>query len=227
MKQQWQSYSEKFVNLSTREQYLIIATGLVAITFTLFSFFIDKTLINNKKLSKQINATIASNQSSQTTIRVLEESLLVDPNIAIHEQISRYKDKVSQVDQELLKLTSGLINPVQMRYALIELLTLDAGVNLLSFEVIKAEPLTTNKQASKNAKQESQNNQEELTLYKHGIKLKLQGKFFQLRDYLTQLESLQWKFFWQSFDYQLVEYPNSELTIELYSLSTNEEFIGV
>jgi len=38
---------------------------------------------------------------------------------------------------------------------------------------------------------------------------------------------LSWKFFWQEFNYQLKEYPVSELEIEMYSLSTKREFIGV
>ena len=66
-----------------------------------------------------------------------------------------------------------------------------------------------------------------MVLYRHAIKIKLSGSYFQLRDYLIQLESLSWKFFWQEFNYQLKEYPVSELEIEMYSLSTKREFIGV
>lgn len=116
-----------------------------------------------------------------------------------------------------------------MRYALIDLLKTQPSVSLLSFEVIEAQPMTTGNQdkdsADKNA--ENKNSEQSLTLYKHGIKLKLKGSYFKLRDYLSQLEQMQWTFFWQEFDYQLIEYPNSELSIEMYSLSTKKEFIGV
>ena len=39
-----------------------------------------------------------------------------------------------------------------------------------------------------------------INLYRHGIKITLSGRYFELRDYLLQLEQLSWKFFWQEFD---------------------------
>ena len=71
------------------------------------------------------------------------------------------------------------------------------------------------------------NRNQTINLYRHSIKLKLKGRYFNLRNYLSQLEGLSWKFFWQHFQYQVAEYPNSELEIEIYSLSTTREFIGI
>ena len=238
MKEQWKNYADKFLNITPREQYLIIATGLVMIIFTFFSFAIDGNMVASAKLTQQIRAVSSTNKSTTATIAILEQALTEDPDVAIQKQINGYTNKLSLVDGELLELTSGLINPIQMRYALIDLLKLQRGVALLSFEVIEAQPLVVpsadNKEQTEVSSQgkvvkrgNSQQEQQALTLYKHGIKLKLRGGYFQLRDYLVQLEKLQWKFFWQKFDYQLTEYPNSELVIEMYSLSTNKEFIGV
>ena len=105
---------------------------------------------------------------------------------------------------------------------------LEKGVKITSFEVLNAAPLnidSTKKKSKEGKKQKAVD--DTLLLYKHGIKLVLKGEYFQLRDYLQQLEQLQWQFFWQEFNYQLLEYPNGELHIEMYSLSTKKEFIGV
>jgi len=232
MKALWQDYSAKFLTISPREQYLILLSGLVAIIFIFFSAVIDEKQIKTNKLNKQVRQTTTSNKSAQAMIAVLQQSLTKDPNVSILKQISQYEKSLSSVDSELLLLTSGLINPIQMRQALIELLKMQRSVALLSFEVIEAEPLISPKQdkeksrVTKNELDIDQNKQA-LTLYKHGIKLKLQGSYFQLRDYLSQLEKLEWTFFWHEFDYQLLEYPQGELMIEMYSLSTDKEFIGV
>ncbi|MDG1751906.1 MAG: hypothetical protein P8I03_09640 [Thalassotalea sp.] len=229
MKEVWQDYSAKFLTISAREQYLVLLTGLIAITFIFFNVFIDEKRVKIDSLTKQIKQANNSVQSTQTTINILQQSLEKDPNVAIQKQIAQYEEKLASVDSELLLLTSDLINPIQMRYALIDLLKTQPSVSLLSFEVIEAQPMTTGNQdkdsADKNA--ENKNSEQSLTLYKHGIKLKLKGSYFKLRDYLSQLEQMQWTFFWQEFDYQLIEYPNSELSIEMYSLSTKKEFIGV
>ncbi len=232
---QWQLYSEKFTNISNREQYLIIASGLVAIIFILYSLFLDTPLQRIKQLNKNIMQTQQSNKNNVNSINVLEQALREDPNVALKRELSQYQAKLGEIDQQLLQLTSDLIDPIQMRYALIKLLKLQKGVKLLSFEVLPAQPVTKNSaetsesesdrklSGAKNVKAETS----QLRLYRHGIKIKLQGQYFQLRKYLSQLEGLSWKFFWQEFDYQLKAYPVSELEVEIYSLSTAQEFIGV
>lgn len=229
MKALWQDYSAKFLTISSREQYLVLLTGLIAITFIFFNLFIDEKGMKIDSLTKQIKQTNDSVQSSQTTINILQQSLAKDPNVAIQKQIAQYEEKLASVDSELLLLTSDLINPIQMRYALIDLLKTQPSVSLLSFEVMAAQPMTAANQSTDNNEEGEvkQAGEHSLTLYKHGIKLKLKGSYFKLRDYLSQLEKMQWTFFWQEFDYHLIEYPNSELTIEMYSLSTQKEFIGV
>jgi MSHA biogenesis protein MshJ len=235
----WQEYSEKFQVVTPREQYLIIATGLIAIIFISFSLFIDDAWQSVEGLSKQIKQTTASNQNTLRSVDMLEQALLEDPNDNLKKEISQYQNKLSKVDEQLLKLTSDLIDPVQMRYALAKLLKLQKGIKIMSFQVLEAKPLELTPMSSEVGKVQDKNNvtstseaadeaqANSLHLYRHGIKITLQGQYFQLRDYLLQLESLSWKFFWQEFDYQLKEYPNSELEIEIYSLSTTREFIGV
>ena len=163
---------------------------------------------------------------------IFEQALRSDPNAAIRQQVLTYENKLTKVDTELLTLTSELIDPIQMRHALLELLKVKKGVSLLSFQLVGAESVVTstvNQDADRTKSNEADltDNAPSLSLYRHGIKLKLKGNYFQLRDYLTQLEEMSWTFFWQKFDYKLQEYPISELEIEMYSLSTKKEFIGV
>lgn len=234
----WQEYSEKFNNVSVREQYLIILTGLVAIVFISFNLFIEPALEKNKKLNKQTVSIQNENKSSQSSILIFEEALTEDPNTLMKKQIRAYEKKLKQVDDRLLLLTSELIEPIQMRYALLDLLKTQKGVSLVSFELLEVTPLM-NKQEISNANKSTETESDtllkeeklaplsDINLYRHSIRIKLTGKYFQLRDYLSQIEAMSWKFFWQEFRYSIKEYPLGEVEIEMYSLSTNKEFIGV
>lgn len=226
---QWLVYSEKFSNSTPREQYLIIASGLVAIVFILYSLFLEAGIQRVEQLKKQVVQTEQSNKKNQGSIQALEQALSVDPNVALRKQLLQYQAKLGGIDEKLLTLTSDLIDPIQMRYALSKLLKLQEGVKLLSFKVLPARAVTQSKTNSATDKiaTVSLGDTQQLRLYRHGINIKLQGQYFQLKDYLTQLESLPWTFFWQEFDYQLKVHPISELEIEIYSLSTVQEFIGV
>lgn len=246
--QQWQELSEKFLSLSPREQLLILLTGTVLIVFTFFTLAIDKNLVSVRNLHQQKKQLTLSNKGVNQSVSDLQQALKRDPNIALKQQLEQYEQALLAADQQLLTLTSDLIDPVQMRYALIDLLAMQPEIKLLSFELIPpreiisapstgelataeavAQVSTTMAGSKQENSVETENGDElkAMTLYRHGIKLKLQGRYFQLRDYLAQMEKLSWRFFWQEFDNRLLEYPNSELEIEIYSLSTKRAFLGV
>jgi len=240
--QQWQALSEKFLTLSQREQLLILFTGAVVIIFMFFTLAIDKNLVATGNLKQQKQQLLSSNKGIRQTVDGLQQALTRDPNLALKQQLKQYEQELANADEQLLGLTSDLIDPVQMRYALIELLAMQPEVKLLSFELLPPRELisaplieeagqASQASAGQNSKSNTGMNSEvahsTMTLYRHGIKLKFAGSYFQLRDYLQQMESLSWRFFWQDFDYRLVEYPSSELEVEIYSLSTKRAFLGV
>jgi len=240
MNNQWQEYCNKYLQLTIREQYLILFTGLVAVFFILFHFFVDPVMMENQQVTKSIENIAKKNQTTQISIAEISMALQSDPNKATEDKIAQFEAKLAKIDEKLLTLTSDLINPVQMRYALVDLLKLEKGVSLLSFELLGAKPLLVGskpipeKKSEKKPKQEAGSTQANITdktpqlnLYRHGIKIKLSGGYFQLQSYLKQLEQLKWKFFWQDFNFELKEYPQSELEITIYNLSTKKEFVGV
>jgi MSHA biogenesis protein MshJ len=242
MSKQWQEYSDNYVKLTTREQYLIFITGLIAITFIAFYLFIGPKITENNKSAEQIMRLQSSNQTLKISTLEMQAALQRDPNEDTKNKIAQYEAKLAKIDEKLLTLTSDLISPVQMRYALLDLLKLEKGVSLLSFELLGAQPLLSNEleeSAPSNSTRSEGNQPKEiaaiegveslvgLNLYRHGIKIKLTGSYFDLQNYLSQLEKLSWKFFWQDFNFKLTEYPKNELEIEMYSLGTKKEFVGV
>ena len=230
MKAQWQDYSDKFSQLTNREQALILLTGVVFIFFTISYVFIDDKSQQTITWDKQSRSMISTNKTLDYSINEYQTSLKQDANKATVNQITQLEAKLTKVDEKLVHLTTDLISPSEMREALLKLLKLEPGVSLQSFELIGAEPLldlTTDSSTSGVEQQSSTSKQLGLNLYKHGIKITLSGKYFGLRNYLRQLEQLSWKFFWQDFEFEVKEYPRSEVDITIYSLGLHKEFIGV
>lgn len=236
MKQQWQQLGEKFQQITPREQVLIFISGLVLVVMLPFSLFIEGNLANIDKKKSSVAKLTRGNQDLSRSINEFSQALTQDPNQILKKEITQYEKRLAKIDEQLVTLTEELINPFEMRQALVQLLKLQKGVSILSLEVLPAEallfsPLSEDENSDKPKEPliDSENNKQEVSLglYRHAIQITLQGKYFQLRDYLKQLEDLPWKFFWHDFHYQLKEYPVSELKIEIYSLSINQEFVGV
>lgn len=254
MKQQWRNTCDKFLQLTSREQVLLLLTGVVAIFFVISYFFIDAKAAQTVAFDKKSQAIKLTNQTFNFSITEYQSALEQDPDADTLKKIAQLEAKLAKTDSQLVLLTTELISPSEMREALVKLLHLEPGVSLLSFELTGAKPLlalaqqpnkTIDDQTSTtisgdnssiektridNAHTEQFSRSEQtlgLNLYKHGIKIKLSGKYFQLRNYLQRLEQLSWKFFWQDFQFEVKEYPNSEVAITIYSLGLKKEFIGV
>jgi len=227
--QSWQTYNEKFAKLSTREQALIMLTGMIVIVFLAVSFALADIYKNLGNAQQQHRQLLSENNNIQNIIVELENALRIDPNIKLKQEIKVHQQELAIINESLLELTSELVDPIQMRQALEQLLQMQKGVRLVSFAVSSGQPLVLSSAPvieSDTNKEVEQSNIETLGLYRHVIKLKLTGSYFKLQDYLTQLETLPWKFFWEKFDYQLKKYPKSELELEIYSLSLKQEFVG-
>jgi len=65
----------------------------------------------------------------------------------------------------------------------------------------------------------------EVLLYRHGLRITMTGSFFNIQAYLTRIEQLPKKFYWEVFDYQMQDYPTAKVEMEIYTLSINKEFI--
>ena len=230
MKEQWNNTSDQFIQLTSREQFLLLLTGVVAIFFIISYLFIDHKIDRTVSFDKKSRLITSGNKNLTRSIKDYQEALKQDPNKDIIKQIAQLETKLAKIDSQLVLLTTDLISPSEMREALLKLLKLEPGVSLLSFELMGAKPLLNLSEGQSDSADENVDPTMEplgLNLYKHGIKIKLSGKYFQLRNYLQQLEQLTWKFFWQGFQFEVKEYPQSEAEITIYSLGLNKEFIGV
>lgn len=94
-----------------------------------------------------------------------------------------------------------------------------SGQEVNSAELIKSDAISSNI----NSVLESSGS--EVLLYRHGLRIKMAGAFFDIQAYLDSIEQLPKKFYWEVFDYQMQEYPTAEVVMEIYTLSINKEFI--
>jgi MSHA biogenesis protein MshJ len=229
MKQLWFDYNQKFLQLSSREQILLLLSGLAVIFFFMSFVFIEQQQANMIKFDKQIQIMRSDNSNLDIIINDYKLALARNTDLETQQNIEQLNVQLSEIDNKFSLLNKNLISPKQMRTALIKLLALEPGVSLLSFELMEAEPLLKSdpKLMPKIVANQANNKASGLNFYKHVMKIKLSGQYFQLRNYLAQLEQLNWTFFWQDFHLQVKDYPLNEVDITIYSLGAEKEFVGV
>ena len=67
---------------------------------------------------------------------------------------------------------------------------------------------------------------EDVHLYRHGLQLTLAATYPGLLAYLERLDQSPWRLYWQLLDYKVSDYPKGQVTLKVYTLSSQEEVLG-
>ncbi|GAA3929378.1 type 4a pilus biogenesis protein PilO [Litoribacillus peritrichatus] len=214
MKDKWQVLSLKLNELSVRERGIVFATVLIVL-YMLFQLLAFDPLIAERKRLAKLEADIKAQtlKINADIAQIIAESKF-DPNKKTREQIEQQRARSSEYQQQIKSITDKLIEPEQMSDVLASLLNKESGLKLTSVKTQSAVPIKIGSEAGAD-------------LYQHTIKLKLTGKYDQVQRYLSRVEALPEKVFWQNLVYQMKDYPVGQLSLEVYTLSTSEDLIGV
>ncbi|GGF82838.1 type II secretion system protein M [Alteromonas lipolytica] len=209
-------YEEKFAALSQREKLLIFVSGMVIILSVLVFLMIEPAFKDNSKTSSSID--IAKNEVAtlQQLQLVYQQALAEDPDASVKQQIAQVDKRMQRLQENFANQLSDLILPRQMPPLIEQVFSQADGLKLIEMASISPENIFADNPAM-----------QEVPLYQHGVTLTFEGRFFAVRDFLARLEQMSSSLYWRSMAYHVKEYPQAEVTLEVYTLSTEKAFIGV
>lgn len=251
MNEMWQKYSDQFNARELRER-IILALCLFAVVYGIFYYgFFFRLDIEKANLKSQLDEVAKEQEKLSAQEVVFAKAIANDPNADKKRELTRLAQQLRNLDQDLIQLSVGLISAEQLPLALRDVLIQSKNLNLLGMETQapsklplseppKIETATKAKKTSQTEQAEkilaesakSQNSKKRgsessgVGLYKHAVKLAIEGEYFAVVDYLESLEALPWKIYWHALDYQVENYPKAKVVLEVYTLSTEKGFIG-
>lgn len=205
-----------------RERILIFLTVL-AVVFMLWNFAqspFDKKMQDTRT---QLETLATQRAALQTQITNITQGLLNDPNKIKNEQIEQLEEDIRKLENQLQNVSQNLIKAEQLPLALQEVLQKADQLTLLEVNTLPAQELrfvTTDGSAAA----DTENN---AGVYQHIVELRVKGSFAQVVRLLISLEALPWRFYWQNLDYKVEQYPNAEIKLRVYTLSSEEGLFGV
>ncbi|MDM5132653.1 type II secretion system protein M [Aeromonas piscicola] len=211
LKAQWQAWADKIAALSQRERVLILLTGLVLVCACAIYGWLDGAALRLEQ--DRVALTTAQRDLEIMDLENLgkQARLARDPDQNVRDQLVRVEGDIGKLDAELKAQTVDLIQAHEMPAVLEALLSRSANLHMLALTSLAPQPLMAGDQR--------------INLFKHGIRLKLEGGYFDVYQYLKALEALPRHFYWKQFDYQVQEHPKAVVEMEIYTLSTSKEFI--
>ncbi|MGF1870611.1 type 4a pilus biogenesis protein PilO [Photobacterium indicum] len=207
----WQQLSDRFDLLTRREQILILISGWVALLFVGFVVVIEPTMKDVTSVKRQLVSAANELVSGDNQIAVINRKLNSDPNNDVDKKIERLEQQTDSLNEQLTDRVASLVTPIQMSGLMEEVLRRTTRLKLVSLESQAPVQLI---------------NGDDEGYYIHPVQLTLRGRYFDVVNYLEQLEALPVKYYWRSFSYQVDKYPWADITLNVYTLGESKDFIG-
>jgi MSHA biogenesis protein MshJ len=208
---------------TARERAFLLAAAVVALAGAWKLALWDPLTELRARASVELPLLDAQLPALRAQLDRLEQALSADPNAGARERQQALLAERAALDGRLAELTDGLIPPDEMAGVLRELVR--AEPVLVRLEALAAEPVLVDDLPAAAAPVASDGVRP--ALFKHGVVIELRGDYLATLRYLESLESLPWRFFWDGLDYEVVDYPQARVRIQLHSLSLLEGFLGV
>ncbi|MCJ2366412.1 type II secretion system protein M [Aeromonas dhakensis] len=211
LKAQWQVWADKLAALSQRERVLIMLTGVVLVGSIATYGWLDAAVVRLEQDRLALSSAQRDLEIMDLENQGKQARLARDPDQNVRTQLAGVDEEIGKLDAALKAQTVDLIQAHEMPEVLEALLSRSANLHMVALTSLAPEPLMAGEQR--------------INLFKHGIRLKLEGGYFDVYQYLKALEALPRHFYWKQFDYQVQEHPKAVVEMEIYTLSTSKEFI--
>jgi MSHA biogenesis protein MshJ len=217
---------QRWLLLEPREQWLSYAVALTVVGMLYMLLLGDPLTLRVAKQEALTKIAVLSQQAAEVGLADLHAKLAADPNAPYRSALLTAQASAEQLIGEIDHDTAGLVPPAKMRAVLQELLRAQPKLRLLALQSF-SEPLQL--AADEPVKTADVAAKVPVTLYRHGLKISLQGGYFDLLLYLQAIQASGWKLHWDSLDYQVGEGGpgQAKINLVLYTLSREAGWIGV
>lgn len=222
------SLQARLDNLTLQERG-ILTLAVIAITFFAWDFLLMQPLAYRQQ---SVNTEIQVNNAELIALEAETQQIVKegvqDPNIAKKAELRQLKRNLIELNAELGQTMAQLVPPGDMSRLLEMVLRRTPGLELRKVQSLGSQPLRTKDSSDPGTDDTvAMENAPVSNVFRHGLRIEFDGDFASTLNYLKTLEGLEWKFFWDTIDFQVDEYPISSIAITVFTINTDEHWIGL
>jgi MSHA biogenesis protein MshJ len=199
MKQYWTLIAARIDDMVLRQRAMLFATISLALVALAYVAFIDPVLVRQKSLIERVKR----DQSQLAAVRAQIQGLLkegdTDPEQAALRELEQ---RVAAAERALAAKKQGFTAATRLPALVRELLGQGRPLKLEALRVLPATPVESGDE-----------------LFRHGVEMTVKGSYFDLLQYLADLEKLPAGFLWGPAELLVEQYPEVKLTVQVYTVS--------
>ncbi len=222
MKDSWMRLSAAFVARTRRERALMLACALVLVGGLGGLLFVQPALARHDMLARQMDRDRHELDALQPQVGALLAHRR-DPDAAVRAQLDALHREMQLTDAEFDHLRRALVSPQEMGALLEGLLRGHAGLQLVGLHSVPvtsvSDLIAAPKDSDRTADKTADAAAKDAWLYRHGVQITVRGRYADLQSYLDELEKLPRRVYWGELKLDARQWPDTELTVTVYTIS--------
>ena len=206
-----QYWIDRIDALELRERVLLLAATVAVLFLSVDSLGLQPTLKAQQVTEERISELEMKLGALRQQAMLLSYKTDEDPLADRYSSRDALMAELAELDAHIVDQLGALVEPAQAAELLEQMLTRHRGLKITSLRA-SAEPLDQVPGTTSHAGK----------LGRYQLDLVLEGGYLDLMHYLEALESMRWKFFWQTVDFQVSEYPHAISRLQLYTLGAQD-----
>ncbi len=230
MKALWLKLSGRMDAMTLRERIAVFVAAVALVLYLVNSLMLEPIFARHKLLAMQIRQQDQQLQTIDSDILARMAAYENNPDLAVMRQLAEANKQAAAMTGSLRTMQRGLVAPEKMSLLLQQLLRSHGKLKLVSMrtlpvtgvggaESVASAVAPAGAPAAKDAPKPRE------LLYRHGVEVVLQGGYLDMLDYMEALEGLPSQLFWGRAQLDARNYPNSTLTLTLYTLGLDEKWM--
>jgi MSHA biogenesis protein MshJ len=217
---------EKFDALALRLR-IMFTVSVVAILMLIFDMMWFAPNQQTVERTKKAIETTTSQQAEMVEMqRAYNQTVLNKRNDPKHQKLLLIESQLSDVRQQLTDKTVNLVKPEDMAKVIKAIIQSTNSLEIQSLSKMATLEISSEADANSSPEEVSDQDDNQIKLYRHTMKIVLQGKYSSTHQFLEALENMKKKVGFDHFEYVVNDYPDADIVLTVSTLSLNRGWIG-
>ncbi len=208
---------------------MVICALFASVFFILNTFLLKPLHTRQQSIRAELSADNAQIETLSQELSVISAMPIIDPDAQNKQRISALQSQLKSLETDLNDLKATLVSPEEMPLLLRNLLKKNSALKLISLKTLPASHLIEKDSTDTETKStvikvaDSKNP----NVFKHGVEITIEGRYLDLLEYVAELEKMPWHVLWSKVNLNAENYPESRLTLTVYTLSLDKNWLSI
>jgi len=215
----WKAWIARIDLMSLRERAMLFGSVALVVAVLAHVTLIDRVLAKQKGLIERATRDQSQLKSVREQLQTILKERQAQVRLPDEVAIADLERKIKEIENNVAAKQRAFIAPEELPVLLRQMLGRNPQLKLESLRLLPGTPLQT-PGAAASAPGKPAGAQTGAEVYRHGVAVTLTGSYFDLLQYLSELEKLPAPLLWGKFELQVEQYPEVKLTLIVHTLST-------